>query len=238
VNAAARATVCWFSPTMSSAVRISFSSLAVTARALHPPCGTKVTVGTPSRRAPIPDPDPPLTDGEVLLRWLRDGDARAVAAASRDPDIPRWTFMEEGLTPAGAAAWIERSHRLRNSGALARFAIVDAAGGRFLGQVGVSVNRPRVSGETFYWVAAPARRRGVATAALRLVSRWALESLGLQRLELFTDPRNRASQGVAGRAGYVREGTLRSYQPFKGRRMDVVVFSLLPADLDGSPEPP
>jgi ribosomal-protein-alanine N-acetyltransferase len=82
-------------------------------------------------------------------------------------------------------------------------------------------------------VAAPARRRGAAATALGLVSRWALGTLGLERLELLADPRNRASQRVAERAGYVREGTLRSYQPFKGRRMDAVMFSLLPADLPG-----
>jgi RimJ/RimL family protein N-acetyltransferase len=186
---------------------------------------------------PIPDPDPPLGDGTVRLRWLRDDDARAVVAACRDPEIPRWTFMQERLTPKGAAAWIERANRLRASGAAARFAIVGADDDRFLGQVGVRIDWLRVSGETFYWVAAAARRRGVAVTALGLVSRWALGSLGLQRLELFTDPRNRASQRVAERAGYVREGTLRSYQPFKGRRMDAVVFSLLPTDLPGPPGP-
>jgi RimJ/RimL family protein N-acetyltransferase len=188
-------------------------------------------MATPDGRAPIPDPDPPLADGRVRLRWLREDDAPAVVTACRDPEIPRWTFMEAGLTRRRAAGWIERAARLRAEGAAARFAIVGADGDRFLGQVGISIDWLRVSGETFYWVAAPARGRGVATTALRLVSGWALGSLGLERLELLTDPRNRASQRVAERAGYVREGTLRSYQPFKGRRMDAVVFSLLPGDL-------
>jgi RimJ/RimL family protein N-acetyltransferase len=194
-------------------------------------------MSAPEGLAPIPDPAPPLVDGRVRLRWLRGDDARAVVAACRDPEIPRWTFMQEGLTPKRAAAWIARADRLRASGAAARFAIVSAGGAdddRFLGQVGVSIDWRRVSGEAFYWVAATARQRGVATTALRLVSRWALGSLGLQRLELLIDPRNGASQRVAERAGYRREGTLRSYQPFKGRRMDAVVFSLLPADLSGS----
>jgi RimJ/RimL family protein N-acetyltransferase len=206
------------------------------AQSIAPRCGTKVAVASPERRSPIPDPDPPLAGGRIRLRWLREDDAPAVVAACRDPEIPRWTYMEEGLTRRRAAGWIERSNRLRVEGAGARFAIVGRDGaddGRFLGQVGLSVDWLRVSGETFYWVAATARRRGVATTALRLVSRWALGSLGLERLELLTDPQNRASQRVAERAGYVREGTLRSYQPFKGRRMDAVVFSLLPADLPG-----
>jgi RimJ/RimL family protein N-acetyltransferase len=196
-----------------------------------------VTVAASKGLAPILDPDPPLVEGQVRLRWLRDDDAAAVATACQDPEIPRWTFMEEGLTQEGAAAWIERSRRLRASGAMARFAIAGADDDLLLGQVGVAIDRPRVSGEAFYWVAAPARRRGVAVTALRLMSRWALGSLGLERLQLFADPANSASQRVAERAGYVREGTLRSYQPFKGRRMDAVVFSLLPADLKRPPGP-
>jgi RimJ/RimL family protein N-acetyltransferase len=194
-----------------------------------------MSMSAPEGMAPIPDPEPPLAGGKVRLRWLRGDDARAVAAACRDPEIPRWTYMQEGLTPKGAAAWIERSRRLRAEGAAARFAIVGADDDRFLGQVGLSIDWLRLSGETFYWVAATARRRGVAATALGLVSRWALGAVGLQRLELLTDPRNRASQRVAERAGYVREGTLRSYQPFKGRRMDAVMFSLLPTDLTGAP---
>lgn len=192
-----------------------------------------MAVVTAERGAPIPDPDPPLAGGHIRLRWLCEDDAPAVVAACRDPEIPRWTYMEHGLTRRRAAGWIERSIRLRAEGSGARFAIVGADDGRFLGQVGLSIDWLRVTGETFYWVAAPARRRGAAATALGLVSRWALGPLGLERLELLADPRNRASQRVAERAGYVREGTLRSYQPFKGRRMDAVMFSLLPADLRG-----
>ena len=179
---------------------------------------------------PIPDPDPPLADGLVQLRWLRAEDAEAVTAACRDPQIPRWTFMAEGLTVEQAAEWIEQSLEMRAAGTGARFAIVSAEDDSLLGQVGVAIDRERQSGETFYWVAADARGRGVATTALRLISRWALNILELERLELFADPGNTASQRVAERSGYLREGVLRSHQPFKDHRMDSVVFSLLPSD--------
>jgi RimJ/RimL family protein N-acetyltransferase len=56
--------------------------------------------------------------------------------------------------------------------------------------------------------------------------------LGVQRLELTTAPENVASQRVAERAGFSREGVLRGLVATKenGRR-DSVMFSLLPADL-------
>ncbi len=54
-------------------------------------------MNAPEGMKPIPDPDPPLSEGSIRLRWLRTEDAEPVAAACRDPEIPRWTFMEEGL---------------------------------------------------------------------------------------------------------------------------------------------
>jgi RimJ/RimL family protein N-acetyltransferase len=42
---------------------------------------------------------------------------------------------------------------------------------------------------------------------------------------------NDASQRVAERAGFTREGVLRSYREQKGRRYDHAVFSLLRSEL-------
>ena len=55
--------------------------------------------------------------------------------------------------------------------------------------------------------------------------------LGLARLELTCGPDNEASQHVAERCGFCREGLLRSHVPFKGTRRDSVIYSLLPGEL-------
>ena len=67
--------------------------------------------------------------------------------------------------------------------------------------------------------------------AVRLIARWALDDVGVARFELTCGPDNRASQRVAERCGFTREGVLRSYMPFKSGRRDTVVFSLLPGEL-------
>jgi RimJ/RimL family protein N-acetyltransferase len=52
-------------------------------------------------------------------------------------------------------------------------------------------------------------------------------------MELATDPENVASQRVAEKAGFEREGILRALLPERdGGRRDGVMFSLLPGDLD------
>lgn len=62
--------------------------------------------------------------------------------------------------------------------------------------------------------------------------RWAIEDLALGRLELVTDPANVGSQRVAEKAGFRREGVLRSHLLHRdGRRRDSVLFSLLPDEL-------
>ena len=71
---------------------------------------------------------------------------------------------------------------------------------------------------------------GAATIAVRLVSGWAFDELGIKRLSLITVPENLASQRVAERAGFTREGVERSSRRLYDDRHDCVVFSLLPSD--------
>ena len=76
------------------------------------------------------------------------------------------------------------------------------------------------------------RGRGICTRALRLLSRHALEELELQRVDLITDPDNVASQRVAEKVGFRREGVLRAHLRHPdGRIRDSVMFSLLPGEL-------
>lgn len=82
-----------------------------------------------------------------------------------------------------------------------------------------------------YWLAPAARGRGVASCAVRLIARWAFETLHLARLEINCGPDNHGSQSVALRCGFTREAVLRSHQAFRGARRDTVVFSLLTGEL-------
>jgi RimJ/RimL family protein N-acetyltransferase len=84
-------------------------------------------------------------------------------------------------------------------------------------------------------VAPSARGRGVATAALRLLTEWAFRELEALRIELLIDHDNDASKRVAERNGYRREGVLRSLHVKQDVRNDVEIWSRLPTDPE--PEP-
>jgi RimJ/RimL family protein N-acetyltransferase len=104
--------------------------------------------------------------------------------------------------------------------------------GVLVGSIGIGINSEKYRGRIGYWVSATARGQGICTRALRLLARWALEELELQRLDLITDPDNVASQRVAEKVGFRREGVLRAHLRHPdGRIRDSVMFSLLPGEL-------
>jgi RimJ/RimL family protein N-acetyltransferase len=172
-----------------------------------------------------------LTDGLIVLRRPTVDDAPAVYAACQDPEIPRWIpVIPQPYTEQSALEFVGWSAESWERGNYS-FVIVDSRSGELLGAIGMGVNAASKIGHIGYWVAAPARRRGVASRALRLLAGWAVEQ-DFGRLELITDPDNVASQRVAEKAGFTREAVLRSHTLHRdGRRRDSVMFSLLPGEL-------
>jgi RimJ/RimL family protein N-acetyltransferase len=134
----------------------------------------------------------------VLCDWHED-DADWYAAAVRDPEIQRFTSEREDLTAEQVRAAIAELHGRQDQ---LGFVICDAVTGERLGNIALS--RVGLAGEVSYWVVAQGRGRGAATAALRLLSAWALTTLGLSELRLWCHVDNVLSRRVAERAGYRR----------------------------------
>jgi [ribosomal protein S5]-alanine N-acetyltransferase len=66
---------------------------------------------------------------------------------------------------------------------------------------------------------------------LKALSEWGLTLDGVARLELYAEPWNEASWRTAERAGFNREGLLRSWREVGAERRDMYMYSLVPADL-------
>lgn len=169
-------------------------------------------------------------DGIILRRW-RDEDAPAIIAACQDEEIVRWLpVIPQPYGEAEARDYLEQCKLNWELGETYNFAVVDERG-ELLGSIAMSVRRFGI-GHIGYWTAPAARRRGIASTALETLCRWAVDELGLKRLELMTDPDNVASQGVAEKVGFQREAVLRSNLEYRdGSRRNSVLFSLLPDEL-------
>jgi RimJ/RimL family protein N-acetyltransferase len=179
----------------------------------------------------LPVPDQPLTDGVVMLRPPADRDLAAIEEGIQDPEVIRW-FGQPTLSPSEV---LEMNRAWWANGTGATYAICDADD-RCIGHIWVNLREAR-RGSVGYWLLRDARGRGLATRSVRLICDWAFRVLGLARLQLLTEPSNDASQRVAERAGSRREGVLRSNGEVDGRRVDHVVFSLLPGDRASSATP-
>jgi ribosomal-protein-alanine N-acetyltransferase len=165
-----------------------------------------------------------LSDGGVTIRSWRNDDLDELVAAVNDPEIGRWM----PAIPFPYSQEDGRAYLSRAASREGRFAVVDAKSGRLLG--GITVNAQNWGrAEVGYWVRADARGRGVASCALALASRWALERH--RRLQLHADVENEASQRVAEKCGFTREGVLRSWIEQSGTPRDHVLYSLLQDDL-------
>ncbi|HEY3649548.1 MAG TPA: GNAT family protein [Streptosporangiaceae bacterium] len=76
-----------------------------------------------------------------------------------------------------------------------------------------------------YSVVPSARGRGFASAALIALTSFGWTIPALHRIELYIEPWNTGSIGTAERAGYQREGLLRSHQEIGGRRRDMLLYA-------------
>ena len=158
----------------------------------------------------------------------------------------------KGVDRDSALAWIEAQFERQADGAGLSLAIADASSGEALGCISLNARaRPGVApiggppdgrlafevqvgtAGVGYWVLARARRRGRATTAVRLLTRWAMAEAGLRRVEALVEPANRPSLRVLERSSFRREGLLRDYLDLGDgtRRDDAYVYSLIPGDL-------
>ncbi|TQF06926.1 GNAT family N-acetyltransferase [Kitasatospora acidiphila] len=167
----------------------------------------------PGRLATPPHPELSLPTGHLLRPWREggDGDALALLTAAQDPAIQQWNLFSVDSV-ADARRRIQRMHERRQAEQAAIWAIAEpGADSPAVGLIGWrELELAGGSAEIVYWLLPEARGRGVALAAVRRLSQWALDELGLHRLELCHSTANPASCRVAAKAGYALEGTMRS----------------------------
>ena len=173
-------------------------------------------------------PDPPLADDRTALRQWTDEDVPAIVAACRDPETARWTTVPIPYTERDARAWLERCADGWERG-IAPFAVVERDSGDLAAAISVWLHGPVA--ELGYWAVPEHRGKGHVPRAVRLVARWCFDELGLVRVQLGTFPGNRASERVAEKCGFTREGILRAWADQRGDRRDMTMWSLLPGEL-------
>ena len=165
----------------------------------------------------------------VVLRFPELDDVDGILPAFTDADL-----REAGNLPAfnreQLLASLGELPELAERGRLLALAAADAESGEIIGGATLHhLDSERRIVEIGYFVLPAARGRGVATTIARLLAEHAF-TLGIERVAAYVNVGNTASERVLKKAGFTREGVVRSMPKPDGRRIDKTLFSLLPGE--------
>ena len=149
-----------------------------------------------------------------------------------EDDGRMWTYVPWGPFPdAEAMAQMIRFTAEQAPYRFQRFAILDAPGGRPVGEASYMRHAPdlgsiEVGAVTF---GPRLKRTPAATEAMYLMMRRAFEA-GYRRYEWKCDALNAPSRAAAQRLGFTFEGVFRQERVYKGRNRDTAWFSVIDAE--------
>lgn len=177
--------------------------------------------------SPLPPwPSTPPAFGGVVLRPVTEADIPMARELSTAPYVPTIGTLPAHASNDEALAWIRRQQGRWAEGAGFSFTIVDARTGATLGDCGLWIRQLGVGrGSAGYAVAPSSRGRGAAADALTALTTFGWTLGGLYRIELYIEEWNTGSIRTAERAGYQREGLLRSHQEIGGQRRDMLLYA-------------
>lgn len=181
----------------------------------------------------------PLQVGPYRLDVPAASDTAAVVAAFGDRDIATWNPAGGGEISAEERAPLWIADRATWTSEHASWVVRDHDG-TVIGQVSLHhLDHEAGTGEVGYWLTPRGRGRGIGTAMVDAATTYALDTLGLFRIELFHAVENAASCRLALRCGYALEGTTRqSYRYGDGQRHDEHLHAVLATDPRTDVRPP
>jgi [ribosomal protein S5]-alanine N-acetyltransferase len=154
----------------------------------------------------------------------------------QDPEVNR--YLETRFTEQNQATVAAFVERILASEDEHLFAI--CLDGKHVGniKIGPVKHRHQVADVSLFIGNRAAWGKGVATAAISLVSHYGVRMLGLRKLSAGVYASNRGSTGAFLRAGYVQEGHRRDHYLMDGTPVDLLEFGLRAQDLPALPPTP
>ncbi|WP_037842817.1 GNAT family N-acetyltransferase [Streptomyces sp. NRRL WC-3549] len=191
-----------------------------------------------------------ISTDRLVLRPFDMVDVPAHIEMMNDEQVVAWTDAPHPYTQVDAERWVRRiaaAERTQGHGIV--FAVTEFLTQRLVGSVRLLNTDWRTRATEVRYITAPwARGEGYATEAVLAVAEWIFRDQAFERLELRTPADNTASQQVAQKLGCISEGVLRNARIARTRtdngtdggwtdiRTDLIVWGLLPEDLEGVAE--
>ena len=181
--------------------------------------------------------NPFLVGEKLYLRPLERGDAAQLSTWINNREVTRFLKPHRPVNLQSQEEFIEHS---RKSTSDVVFGVVAKDNDRLIGCTGLhdfdQVNRHCflgiLIGDTTNW------GKGYGTEAIRLVTKYAFESLNFNRVWLHVYDFNERGIKAYEKVGFKREGVLRQHTYREGRYHDVLSMAILRSDWDEAQRPP
>ncbi|WP_202923032.1 GNAT family N-acetyltransferase [Nesterenkonia haasae] len=172
-----------------------------------------------------PWPADPPRYGKVKLQRVQDDDVALAMELSTDRYVPLIGSLPADASEAEARDWVHRQQLRHRDGAGFSFTIEAAATGTGVGHCGLWLRDLSAGRAAAGYSVLPSQRgQGFAADALAALTMFGWSIAELHRVELYIEPWNVGSIRTAERAGYLREGLLRSHQEIGGVRQDMLLY--------------
>lgn len=192
-------------------------------------------------------PDVSISTERLVLRPFEAADIPAHIEMMNDEPVIAWTSTPHPYTTQDAEEWVSRiapAERTEGSGLV--LAVTEFLTQRLVGLARLHHTNWRTRATEISYITAPwARGEGYATESVLAIAQWLFRDQTFERIELRTAADNTAAQQVAQKAGCISEGVLRNAWIARTQteaggwidiRTDLIVWSLLPEDLEGVAE--
>jgi RimJ/RimL family protein N-acetyltransferase len=152
-----------------------------------------------------------INAGAYYLRQFRADDRiddrPALVAAFADADLRRWVTRWQIDDLAGATDYVARRTEEWTTGERCSWAVAEPTSGALLGEIDlIRLDQNWHLAEAGCWVAPAARGKGLASVALGAALRFGEAALELTQVDYLHASANVASEKVARKCGFVRQG--------------------------------
>jgi ribosomal-protein-alanine N-acetyltransferase len=159
---------------------------------------------------------------KISIRYQQVGDARRFFEILNSPNF--YYFPAKPKTIKEEREFLQKNAALRQSGEQLNYSIL--LNSKVVGATGIHIDpRRNYSGEIGYFVDEAYWGRGIACEAVRQLEEIAFNELGIVRIEINMLKQNKASERVAIKCGYRKEGIGRKKLQLNGEYLDCYVYS-------------
>lgn len=171
-----------------------------------------------------------ITFQGLVLREFHNEDAPAFARAAQESlsTVGRWmSWCTPSFSEQDALTWFQQCRLSLASQSAYEFGVFSQDSGALLGGAGLNaINHQNLFCNLGYWVRASAQRQRVALRTVQALAPFAVDVLGMQRVEIVVAQGNSASEGVARKYGAEFECLAKKRLQVHGVAVSASIFSI------------